>query len=180
METPMKKGHKKEAVLIACIMSLSLLCKFANAQKLFFVFAHAGYEQPSNSGLMSQYKFGLGGEAGAGLKILGKTYVTGTVGYSNFFDKKGGPGNLTYVPVRFGLRQNFLPLNILFLHADVGTAGVKNNVTSGSRFTGSFGGGAKLGPLEAEIDYEMIGKKDGDPTGSNNWAAFKLGWRFGL
>ncbi|MGF7232109.1 hypothetical protein [Arachidicoccus sp.] len=180
MKTPIKMLYTKRAIMAICILSFCCQFNFANAQKLFFVFAHAAYEQPYNHGLMSQYKFGLGGEAGAGVKLLGKTYATGTVGYSNFFDKNGGPGTLTYVPVRFGLRQNFLPLNILYLHADVGTAGVKNNSTSGSRFTGSFGGGVKLGPLDAQIDYELIGKKNTDPAGSNGWVAFKLGWRFGL
>ncbi|ANI87935.1 hypothetical protein A9P82_00545 [Arachidicoccus ginsenosidimutans] len=150
------------------------------AQKLFFVFGHVGYAQPGNGGLMNDYKFGLGAEAGGGIRIIHKTYVTGTIGYSYFADVKNGPGHLSYTPVRFGIRQNFLPLNILFLHADVGSASVKNNITSGNRFTGSFGAGVKLGPLEGQIDYELIGKKSADPSGTNGWVAFKLGWRFGL
>lgn len=169
--------------LLALILAFGLGMQSAHSQKLFFIFGHLAYENPGNSGIMQNYKYGIGGEAGAGIKLFHKTYATGTIGYSSFAQDKSvspRPGRMSYVPVRFGLRQNFLPLNLLFLHADVGTASVKNDLTSGSRFTGSFGVGGKLGPLEAQIDYELIGKKNGDPSGANGWVGFKAGWRFGL
>ena len=181
MQLHFKKMIFSAVLVIAIITGFGL--QSAHAQKLFFIFGHVAYENPGNNGLMQAYKYGIGGEVGAGVKLFHKTYATGTVGYSSFGqDKSFDPrqGRMSYVPVRFGLRQNFLPLNLLFLHADVGTARVKNDYTSGSRFAGSFGVGGKLGPLEAQIDYELIGKKDADPKGSNGWVAFKLGWRFGL
>lgn len=170
------------AVLVL-IMSVGLSVQTVRAQKLFFLFGHFAYENPGNNGIMQSYKYGIGGELGGGIKLFHKTYATGTIGYSSFGQDKSAsprPGRMSYVPVRFGLRQNFLPLNLLFLHADVGSAKVKNDLTSGSRFTGSFGVGGKLGPIEAQIDYELIGKKSGDPSGGNGWVAFKAGWRFGL
>lgn len=176
-----KKAIFSAAFVIA--MAFQLGTQTASAQKLFFLFGHLAYENPGNNGMMQNYKYGLGGEVGGGIKLFHKTYATGTVGYSSFAQDKSSsprPGRMSYVPVRFGLRQNFLPLNLLFLHADVGSARVKNDFTSGSRFTGSFGVGGKLGPIEAQIDYELLGKKSGDPKGSNGWVAFKAGWRFGL
>lgn len=176
-----KSHHLLGGMLIIALVLVGSL-QTVQAQKLFFIFGHVNYEKPGNKGLMGEYKYGLGAEAGAGIKIFNKTYATGTLGYSSFAEDKSGsrPGRLSYVPIRFGLRQNFLPLNILFLHADVGSASVKNDVTSGARFTGSFGAGAKLGPIEAQIDYELIGHKGIDPKGTNGWVAFKAGWRFGL
>jgi len=171
------------SAVLAIAMTLGLGMQTAHAQKLFFLFGHLAYENPGNNGIMQSYKYGIGGEVGGGIKLFNKTYATGTLGYSSFGQDKSAnprPGRMSYVPVRFGLRQNFLPLNLLFLHADVGTARVKNDLTSGSRFTGSFGVGGKLGPIEAQIDYELMGKKDADPKGGNGWVAFKAGWRFGL
>ena len=182
MQGPITISKKlSSAAILAFLLFLGV--QTASAQKLFFIFGHVAYENPGNNGLMQAYKYGIGGELGGGIKIYHKTYATATVGYSSFGqDKSFDPkqGRMSYVPVRFGLRQNFLPLNLVFLHADVGTARVKNDYTSGSRFTGSFGVGGKLGPIEAQIDYELMGKKDMDPKGSNGWVAFKLGWRFGL
>jgi len=169
--------------LTVTILAFVLSTQSAHSQKLFFIFGHLAYENPGGNGVMQNYRYGIGGEAGAGIKLYHKTYATGTIGYSSFTQDKSAsprPGRMSYVPVRFGLRQNFLPLNLLFLHADVGTASVKNDLTSGSRFTGSFGVGGKLGPIEAQIDYELMGKKSGDPSGANGWVGFKAGWRFGL
>lgn len=180
--TKVNRKLRLASITLVLTMLMASVIQTAQAQKLFFIFGHLNYENPGNKGLMGEYKYGIGGEAGGGIKLFHKTYATGTIGYSTFSqDKsKSKPGRLSYVPIRFGLRQNFLPLNILFIHADLGSASVKNNITSGSRFTGSFGAGAKLGPIEAQIDYEILGKKDIDPPGSNGWVAFKAGWRFGL
>lgn len=180
------KFLSKKIILSAAMalsMALGLSLQTASAQKLFFIFGHLAYETPGSNGMMQNYKYGIGGEAGAGIKLFHKTYGTATLGYSSFSQDRSAsprPGRMSYVPVRFGLRQNLLPLNLIFLHADVGTASVKNDLTNGSRFTGSFGVGAKLGPIEAQIDYELLGKKSEDPKGSNGWVAFKAGWRFGL
>lgn len=183
MQKPMKVLKKCSFAALSSLLLL-LGTQTASAQKLFFIFGHVAYENPGNNGLMQAYKYGVGGEVGGGVKIYHKTYATATVGYSSFGqDKSFSPkqGRMSYVPVRFGLRQNFLPLNLVFLHADVGTARVKNDFTSGSRLAGSFGVGGKLGPIEGQIDYELMGKKkQTDPKGSNGWVAFKLGWRFGL
>lgn len=165
------------------IVSFFLLSISVHAQKLVFGFGHLVYAQPSGKGLSAQYKGGFGGELGAGVKIIHKTYATGTIGYTYFFDKNNlaeRPGNLHYVPVRVGIRQNFLPLNILFAHADFGTASVKNNSTNGARFTGSMGLGAKLAALDLSIDYEFFGRKKADPPGANSWIGFKAGFRLGL
>lgn len=177
-----EKYWQRRLLYLFFILLIAGMQNNLQAQKLFFLFVHGTYANPADNGLMGDYKIGLGGELGAGVKLIGKTYGTATIGYDKFLDRDqpNRPGNMNIVPVRFGLRQNFLPLNILYIHADVGSASVKNNLTDGSRFNGSFGAGVKLGPLEAQLDYETMGRKSSDPSGSNHWIAIKAGWRFGL
>jgi len=151
----------------------------ANAQKLFFLFAHGQYLSPLQTNFKNNYNFGLGAEAGVGLGV-GKTFFTGTVGYAAFDAKSGSEaGSLTYVPMKLGIRHYFLPMNLLYIHADGGVANIKvKGGSSSSRFTGDVGAGVKLGPLEAGIAYD--GFSQGDPSGYASWLAFKVGWRMGL
>jgi hypothetical protein len=170
------KSSKQLAIAIVLIAGVSTSVK---AQKLFFVFAHGQYATPLQSNLKNNYNFGLGAEGGAGIGF-GKTFITATVGYS-VFDARSGTeaGNLTYVPIKAGFRKYFLPMNLLYIHADAGVANVKvKGGGSSSRFTGDVGAGVKLGPLEAGVAYE--GFSQSDPSGFASWLAFKLGWRLGL
>lgn len=169
--------------ILSLLAFLFLVYTQAHAQKLFFGFGHVVYAQPSGKALSAQYAGGVGGEIGAGVKIINKTYATGTLGYTYFFDKANlaqQPGDLHYVPVRLGIRQGLLPMNILFAHADFGTASVKNKLTDGTRFTGSVGVGAKLTTFDLSLDYEFFGRKKTDPAGANSWIGFKAGFRLGL
>jgi hypothetical protein len=171
-------------ILIRLSMAIALLLLAGTytgtqAQKLFFLFAHGQYASPLEKDFKNLYNFGVGAEGGAGLGF-GKTFITGTVGYSVFDAKSGtGVGNLTYVPMKLGLRQYFLPMNLIYIHADAGVANIKvKGASTVSRFTGDVGAGVKLGPLEAGIAYDGFSKKD--PSGYASWLAFKVGWRMGL
>lgn len=162
--------------MILAILITTGLFSGVQAQKLFFVFLHGQYLTPTDKDFKNGYNFGAGAEGGAGVG-LGKTFITGTVGYSVFDAKEGS--NLTMVPMKLGLRHYFLPMNLIYIHADAGVAKLKvKGSDSFSRFTGDVGAGVKLGPLEAGLAYEGFSKKD--PDGGASWLAVKVGWRIGL
>jgi len=165
--------------MILAILMITGLFSGVQAQKLFFIFVHGQYLTPTDKDFKNAYNFGAGAEGGAGIG-LGKTFITATVGYSAFAAKKGTTANtLTMVPMKLGLRHYFLPMNLIYIHADAGVSNLKTKgINSVSPFTGDVGAGVKLGPLEAGIAYEGFSKKD--PYGSATWVAFKLGWRIGL
>jgi hypothetical protein len=150
------------------------------AQKLFFVFAHGQYASPVQTSFKNDYNFGLGAEGGVGIGFGAKTFLTGTVGYTVFDARSKEAGNITYVPMKVGLRRYLLPGNLLFIHADAGVGHIKDktNNSSYSRFTADVGAGAKLGPFEIGVAYDGF-KREGAP-GYASWLAFKAGWRFGL
>jgi len=175
----MKRLIGLPAVLIA-LLAVGLPTR-VHAQKLFFVFAHGQYASPSQTNFKNNYNFGAGGEVGAGIGA-GKTFFTGTIGYT-VFDAKPQPEasthNLVYVPMKLGIRRYFFPAKLLFVHADAGVANIKiKGADSHTRFTSDVGAGVKLGPLEAGVAYE--GFSQGDPSGFASWIGFKLGWRFGI
>jgi hypothetical protein len=151
----------------------------AQAQKLFFLFAHGQYATPVQNSFKNDYNYGIGADAGVGIGT-GKTKLVGTVGYMVFDAKSGEIGNITYVPMKVGFRRYFLPANVLFIHADAGVAKINDKTTddSYSRFTADVGAGAKLGPLDVGVAYEGFSRVGS--SGFASWVAFKVGWRFGL
>lgn len=167
------------SLMVAAVLLMAARYNNAQAQKLFFVFAHGQYATPVQASFKNDYNFGLGAEAGIGIGP-GKTKLVGTVGYTVFDAKSGKVGNITYVPMKVGLRRYFLPGNILFLHADAGIGHIKDKTTNSSysRFTADVGAGAKLGPFEVGVAYD--GFKRAGADGYASWLAFKAGWRFGL
>ena len=151
----------------------------AQAQKLFFVFAHGQYASPVQASFKNDYNFGVGAEGGVGIGT-GKTKLVGTVGYTVFNAKSGEVGNITYIPMKVGIRRYFLPANLIFIHADAGVANIKDKTTNSSysRFTADIGAGAKLGPFEIGVAYDGFAREGS--SGYASWLAFKAGWRFGL
>jgi hypothetical protein len=151
----------------------------AQAQKLFFVFAHGQYASPVQTSFKNDYNFGLGADAGAGINLGKKTFLTGTVGYTVFNAPSKEISNLTYVPMKLGVRKYFLPTNLLFIHADAGVAHIKDKTinSSYSRFSGDVGAGVKLGLFELGVDFDGFSRVN---AGYASWLAFKAGWRFGL
>lgn len=174
----MKYGIR--SFLVLAVLLIAGIFSGAQAQKLFFVFAHAQYATPVQTSFKNDYNFGIGGEAGVGIGP-GKTKLVGTVGYTFFDAKSGEAGNITYVPMKVGVRRYFFPANVLFIHADAGVANIKDKTTddSYSRFTADIGAGAKLGPMDVGVAYEGFSNRSG-VSGFTSWLAFKVGWRFGL
>jgi hypothetical protein len=172
--------HGIRSFLVIAILLMTGVFSGAQAQKLFFFFVHGQYAQPMQSSFKNNYNFGLGGDAGVGLGT-GKTKLVGTVGYTFFDAKSGEAGNITYVPMKLGIRRYFLPANLIFIHADAGVATIKDKTIDGSysRFTADVGAGAKLGPMDVGIAYEGFSNRAGT-SGFTSWLAFKVGWRFGL
>ena len=170
------KAHR----IIAIALIMLAASAGAQAQKLFFLFGHANYAAPVDANFKNNYGFGLGVEGGAGIGA-GKTFLTATVGYTYFDARRGtGAGNLTYVPVKLGVRHYLLPGKLLFIHADAGMATIKNTSTksASSRFSGDIGAGVKLGPIDLGVSYDGFSRSD--PSGYASWIAFKAGWRIGL
>jgi hypothetical protein len=150
----------------------------ANAQKLFFLFAHGQYSSPAQTSFKNSYGYGLGGEVGAGIGA-NKTFFTGTIGYT-FFDARSGreAGNITIVPMKLGIRHYLLPGKLIFIHADAGVARIndKGSDIQTSNFTADVGGGVKLGPMEIGVAYDGF-----QFAGAfRSFVAFKAGWRIGL
>ncbi|HEX6429898.1 MAG TPA: hypothetical protein VF008_19525 [Niastella sp.] len=165
---------------IIAVLLIAGVFNGAQAQKLFFVFAHGQYASPVQTSFKNDYNFGLGAEGGVGIGFGTKTFLTGTVGYTVFDAKSGEVGNITYVPMKVGLRRYFLPANLIFIHADAGVGHIKDKTTNSSysRFTADVGAGVKLGPFEVGVAYDGF-SRDGS-SGYASWLAFKAGWRFGL
>ncbi|THU37114.1 hypothetical protein FAM09_19375 [Niastella caeni] len=169
----------KYSLMVLAVLLVTGIFSGAHAQKLFFLFAHGQYASPVQSSFKNDYNFGLGAEGGVGIGT-GKTFFTGTVGYTVFDARSGEVGNITYVPMKVGLRRYFLPANLLFIHADAGVAHIKDKTTNStySRFTADVGAGAKLGPFEVGVAYDGFSRSGS--SGYASWLAFKAGWRFGL
>jgi len=164
---------------VVAIVLIAGIYNSVHAQKVFFVFAHAQYASPVQASFKNDYNYGVGGEAGAGINLGKKTFLTGTAGYTVFNAPSKEIGNITYVPMKLGVRKYFLPTNLLFIHADAGVAHIKDKTynSSYSRFSGDVGAGIKLGLFELGIDYDGFSRVN---DGYASWFAFKAGWHFGL
>jgi hypothetical protein len=174
----MKYGAR--LIAVAVFLLITGMYNSAQAQKLFFVFAHGQYATPVQTSFKNDYNFGLGAEAGVGIGFGTKTFLTGTVGYTVFDAKSKELSNITYVPMKVGLRRYFLPANLIFIHADAGVGHIKDKTdnSSYSRFTADVGAGVKLGPLEVGVAYDGFSRSGS--SGYASWLAFKAGWRLGL
>lgn len=152
----------------------------AQAQKIFFLFAHGQYASPVQNSFKNDYNFGAGVEGGVGIGP-GKTKLVGTIGYTVFNANTKGVRNITYIPMKVGFRKYFLPANILFINADAGVAHINDRTFNSSyqRFTGDVGGGAKLGAFELGLAFNGFASPQGY-SGYASWLEFKAGWRFGL
>lgn len=172
----MKYGIRSLTVMAMLIIA-GLYGK-VQAQKVFFAFAHGLYASPVQSEFKNDYNYGAGAEGGVGIAVGKKTFLTGTIGYTVFNSPSKELGNITYVPMKIGVRKYFLPAKLLFLHADAGVGQIKDKTTntSSSRFSANVGGGVKLGPFEMGVAFDGFVRNGGYAS----WVGFKAGWRFGL
>lgn len=169
---------KKSLSVFVLFFSMAFLNKAA-AQRLFFIYGHALYAQPSGNNFGDATKGGIGGEVGAGIGWK-KTFIVGTTGYTLFFNKDSyTSGNITYVPVKLGVRQ-YLVKKLVFLHADAGVGKIKISDESSSRFSGDFGAGVKFAGFELQLDYDGFASKSPEPSGYNSWIGFKAGFNIGF
>src|SRR5688500_8635871 len=103
----MKYGIR--SLMVMAMLLVAGLYSGVQAQKLFFVFAHGQYASPVQTSFRNDYNFGLGAEGGVGIGFGAKTFLTGTVGYTVFDARSKELGNITYVPMKVGLRRYLLP-----------------------------------------------------------------------
>jgi hypothetical protein len=166
------KAPKKWAILAA---ALFFTCINVKAQHLVFLYGHAIYGTPVEKSFKDGYNTGIGVEAGAGVGWK-KTFIVGTVGFTNFFHESGNPaGDFRYVPVKGGIRQ-YIFLKNIYVHGDLGLGNIKTKEGSDSRFSGDIGAGVKFTGFEAQLDYNTITGKS--PAAS--WIEFKAGFAIGL
>lgn len=168
----------KKLVVTAAMAAITCGFNQLHAQRLVFLFAHGVYSAPAGSSFKDNYKGGGGAEAGVGVGLLGKTFITGTVGFTDFLhSSSNNNGNLTYVPIKAGIRH-YLFARILYLHGDIGAGLFKENKIdhSATKVVGDLGVGLKLAAFEFQADYDGI--LGTNPSGS--WFALKAGFNFGL
>lgn len=168
------------------VFAILVFNSITSAQKNVFVFVHGNYLGALDESSKNTYSNGLGGEVGGAIGN-GKTYFTGTIGYTQFSAKDGnrfGYENQSFVPVKIGIRQN-LPflLNMIYLHADGGLGFVNNKASipavdslSKSRLAFDIGAGVKLGNIDLGIVWDSF--KEIKPGGWSSWLGVKFGYRF--
>jgi opacity protein-like surface antigen len=170
-----KKMIRLLFVSIMVFASTSLL----KAQHLVLIYAHALYDAPLDKNFKENYNSGFGVEGGAGIGWK-KTFLIGTVGYTNFFHKdEAEGGDLHYVPVKIGLRQ-YVFLKNIYIHGDLGLGTIKNKVYSDTRFSGDIGAGVKFVGFEVQLDYDGFTRKEPETSGYSSWIGIKAGFALGL
>lgn len=180
----MRRQSKKISTLLVAIMFL--LGASANAQRLVFLYAHGAYAAPLDKNFSNNFTTGLGAEGGAGIGWK-KTFIVGTIGYTNFFHKNVAlidsvgptisPSDLHYIPIKVGLRQ-YIFMKTIYLHGDVGLGNIKDKYASDTRFSGDIGAGVKFAGFEVQLDYDGFTRKD--PSGYASWIGVKAGFNIGL
>jgi hypothetical protein len=175
----MKRRPASVLVIPFCCITF-FFSNLSYGQQLIFIFAHAQYANPLDSYFNRNYGYGIGFEAGAGIGF-DRTFLMGTAGYSSFSANSTNPyGQLTYVPLKIGIRHYLLIGKILFIQADAGVGHVQNDQINGSRFSGDVGLGVKLGPFEVIADYDGFTRSEPESSGYSSWLGIKAGIRFGL
>ena len=119
---------------------------------------------------------GVDAEAGIG---LGKTLLTGSIGYLNFSAQDKTIGNLSFIPIEVGVRRYFLLGLFADAKAGVGVQSLPSSATTipidnSSNFMYEVGAGFKILSIEAVINFES--SKNGSDNTWNNNVLFKLGY----
>ncbi len=170
----------KCAITILLIAAIACVPARSHAQKLFFLFAHGVYNVPVDNYFNHNYNYGLGVEGGAAIGT-GRTFLVVTTGYTSFQSVSGNSlGNVSYVPIKAGLRHYLLVGKILFFNVDAGVAHISDHAVKTSRFSGDVGLGVKLGPVEVIANYDGYARPGGETTGYSSWIGIKAGFRIGL
>ena len=169
----------KNASFLFCM--IFLMTYNANAQfklpKTFVAF-HGIYASPQDDNLSNAFHYGLGVDAEAGIGI-GKTMLTGSIGYLNFSAKDNTVGNLSFIPIEVGVRRYFLLGLFADAKAGVGLQSMPSTASSvkidnSSNFMYEVGAGFKILSIEAVVNFESS-KNSSSDTWSNNFL-FKLGY----
>ena len=170
--------RKTKTVTISLMMiSAGLLNNKANAQSDIHVFVHGLFELSVDKSTMKRYSSGLGAEAGIQYGRT-NTFITGTMGYTDFFhkgDSLAELGDLSYIPIRLGIRQNLGRL--LYVHGDAGVGFIKNTKVDNSDNRFSFDAGAGVNVNDFEVELAVDSFKELNPDGWSFWVGVKAGWR---
>lgn len=174
---------RKISKLSLFIIILMSICTVLQAQILkrprALMFGNIAYASPTGSGLDANYRGGVAAEFGGGLG-LGKTILTGSVGYQLFSSRAGvTAGNLRIVPLKLGVRRYLLGSIFLQAHGGIATQTYAHSSTKSSSFVYELGGGLKiLKLLEVQLTTNSW-KQPGATARSNAWF-LKAGWSLRL
>jgi hypothetical protein len=173
----MIRTTRKKILLLMIFTLLFISVNRLYAQHLLFIYGHALYATPVDKNFKNNYTSGLGVEGGAGIG-WNKTFLVGTIGYSNFFHESGNVGgDLHYVPFKAGLRQ-YIFLKQFYIHGDLGLGKLNDKTGSASEFSGDIGAGIKFAGFEVQLDYDGFTRSD--PSGYASWLGIKAGFNIGL
>jgi hypothetical protein len=173
------KNYLLKTAIAMFISSITVVKAKAQIKRPHVLFgASASYYTPKGA-FANSYKLGLGGEVFGGIGV-GKTYLVATLGAANFFgDKENSYGNLTYKPIKVGIRQ-FLFSNKIFVNGEMGVGYVKDKTMTNSenKLTAGFGAGVRFLGLEGGVYYN--GWKALHDAGFSNNMQVKVGWSMTL
>ena len=173
-------NHMRKVFIFFLFVTMSLLFSSGLSAQLIkrpraLLFGNLSYLSPSNDALKLNFKGGVAGEFGAGLG-LGKTMLTGSIGYQ-LYSSRGGvaSGNLRVIPVKAGIRRYLI--GSIFLQANGGIAfqSYANANNSGSSFVYELGAGLKLLKL-LELQLTTNGWKQPGAPNQSKALFFKAGW----
>ncbi len=168
--------------LTTICLFLALFTHKASAQESYmYVNGSGSFALPFGKDFSNAYSFGAGAQVGGGISVL-NTYLTGRVGYMQFFKKPGNKfGNLTYIPFKFGLRHYFVE-EYMFVYGDAGFAIINNDgmFASETKFTYGAGAGIKFSEqhIEVELGYQGVNLKK--PYVTAGWIELKVGYNLPL
>jgi hypothetical protein len=162
---------KSIAVLIGVLVSLSVSAQIKTPG--IIIGGDLFYAKPSGK-FTNTHNYGYGAEAFAGAS-LGKTYLVATVGTANFKAFNEGDGDISYTPIKAGVRRYFL-LKKIFINADAGVAILKNKTTNETerRLLRGVGAGVRLFGFEGGVYYD--GWKALNTSGFSNSVQWKVGY----
>ncbi len=174
---------RKISKLSLFIIIAMFFCSALQAQLLkrprALVFGNLAYASPAGMGLDANYRAGVAGEFGGGLG-LGKTILTGSIGYQLFSSRSGvAAGNLRIVPVKIGVRRYLLGGIFLQAHGGIATQTYAHSATKGSSFVYELGGGLKILKL-LEVQLTTNSWKQPASTARSNAWLLKAGWSMKL
>ena len=176
---PMRKISKLSLFLLLVLVFSSETEAQIIKRPRALLFGNLAYVSPYGAGLDANYRGGVAGEFGGGLG-LGKTMLTGSIGYQLISSRSGvAAGNLRIIPIKVGIRRYLVGSIFLQANGGIASQSYAHNGPSGSSFVYELGGGLKLLKL-LELQLTTNSWKQPSASARSNALFFKAGWSIRL